>query len=46
MQDFPEMRQKLFNKAMNDNRYLIRSRYAILAKYPLYGIKGLQKKAM
>jgi len=46
MQDFPVVKRKLFQKALKDNRYLVRARFSILTKYPIYGLSEKQHKAM
>lgn len=40
------VKRKLFQKALKDNRYLVRARFSILTKYPIYGLNEKQKKAM
>ena len=45
LEDFPSIKKKLFNKAIIDNKNLIRDRLEVLKKNPMYGLKHKQKEA-
>lgn len=46
LQEFPDVRKKLLQEAIEKQRELAKARYQILSKNPIYGLKAKQREAL
>jgi len=46
LQEFPDVRRKLLQEAIEKQRELAKARYQILSKNPIYGLKAKQREAL